>query len=88
MVIVDDEAIRFKKEGRPHWSHNSQGNIVTSSHRGLRKEWVDERHTLPLERPFYGEQFEKLLDCDYGDPSLTNQGDEPAEVVLPVDEFF
>lgn len=82
MINQDDEC----QQNPQHWSRDSKGTIVTASHRGLKKEWVSERHCLPLQRPDYNEKLEKLLDCDYGDPAPLNDAAE--DEVLQVGPGF
>lgn len=64
-VIVSDEAESFKKKGLLHWSMDKRGHIVTvKDNRGFGS-YVDERSTLPVDRPIYLDSIEAELDDDY-----------------------
>ena len=67
-VIVSDEAESFQKQGLRHWSMNKLGHIVRlQDNRGFGS-YIDERHTLPVERPQYSDRLEDELEDEYIDP--------------------
>jgi len=85
MSVVDDELRKAVAEDRAHWSMTPEARRrpVFVGNRGLKPEWVKQRHNLQFERPTYPGKWDDMLDHDIVDNDALEDGDE-ADGALPM----
>ena len=64
MENVDEQLVRYQMEmsnnpqiGKRHWSTKGDGSAVLVGRSGMKAEWIEARHALPLTRPVYTGRF-------------------------------
>lgn len=64
MENVDEQLMNYQMQrlnnpqiGKRHWSTKEDGSCVFVGRSGMKAEWIEARHSLPLTRPVYAGRF-------------------------------
>lgn len=64
MENIDEQLVQYQMQmsnnpqiGKRHWSTKEDGSAVLVGRGGMKAEWIEARHSLPLTRPVYHGRF-------------------------------